>query len=102
MSAVTRPMIGRRSGRPAGRSPRDAPARTRLLGSRPMRLAIDLTVVRQAPFGGTARYAREVFGAMSAAPLPESQLIAVGGWPRWRTNARLRPLQRVANLGLDA
>lgn len=67
-----------------------------------MRLAIDMTVIRQAPFAGTARYAREVFGAMSAASLPGSQLVPVSGWPRWRAPARLRPIQRVANLGLDA
>jgi glycosyltransferase involved in cell wall biosynthesis len=67
-----------------------------------MRLAIDMTVARQAPYAGTARYAREVFGAMSAAPPAGSELIAVSGWPRWRASARLRPLQRVTNLGIDA
>jgi glycosyltransferase involved in cell wall biosynthesis len=67
-----------------------------------MRLAIDMTVVRQAPFAGTARYAREVFGAMSAVFPPGAQIIPVSGWPRWRAPARLRPIQRVTNLGLDA
>ncbi|MEP7360053.1 MAG: glycosyltransferase family 1 protein [Chloroflexota bacterium] len=67
-----------------------------------MRLAIDMSVVRQAPYAGTARYAREVFAAMSAVPPAGSELIAVSGWPRWRARPRLRPLQRAANLGLDA
>ena len=67
-----------------------------------MRVAIDMTVVRQAPHAGTARYAREVLAAMTAAPPPGAQLVPVSGWPRWRANARLRPLQRVANLGIEA
>ena len=67
-----------------------------------MRVAIDMSVVRQAPYAGTARYAREVLAAMTAAPPPGAQLIPVSGWPRWRATARLRPLQRVANLAIDA
>ncbi|HUP83069.1 MAG TPA: glycosyltransferase family 1 protein [Candidatus Limnocylindria bacterium] len=66
-----------------------------------MRLVIDMTVASQAPHGGTARYAREVLAAMTGAPPPGAQLIPLNGWPRWRSNQRLRPLRRVANLGLD-
>jgi alpha-1,3-rhamnosyl/mannosyltransferase len=66
-----------------------------------MRLVIDMTVARQAPHAGTARYAREVLAAMSSAPPAGAQLIPVGGWPRWRPGERLRPLSRVANLGVD-
>ena len=67
-----------------------------------MRLAIDMTVLRQAPHAGTARYAREAFAAMAAAPPPGAVILPVSGWPRWRAAARLRPVQRLANLGLDA
>jgi glycosyltransferase involved in cell wall biosynthesis len=67
-----------------------------------MRLVIDMSVVRQAPYAGTARYAREVLAAMAAAPPPGARLLPVSGWPRWRAAARLRPVQRVANLGVDA
>lgn len=67
-----------------------------------MRLAIDMTVVRQAPHAGTARYAREVLGAMSAGAPSGARLIPVSGWPRWRASARLRPVQRVTNLVIDA
>jgi glycosyltransferase involved in cell wall biosynthesis len=67
-----------------------------------MRLAIDMTVVRQAPYAGTARYAREVSGAMAAASPAGAELIQVTGWPRWRASARLRPLQRVTNLAIEA
>lgn len=66
-----------------------------------MRLAIDMTVVRQAPHAGTARYAREVMAAMAAAPPVGAELVPVSGWPRWRAADRLRPLQRVANLAID-
>jgi glycosyltransferase involved in cell wall biosynthesis len=67
-----------------------------------MRLAIDMSVLRQAPFGGTARYAREIRAALAAAPPAGKEVIPVSGWPRLRAGARLRPLQRVANLGMDA
>jgi glycosyltransferase involved in cell wall biosynthesis len=66
-----------------------------------MRLVIDMTVARQAPHAGTARYAREVLGAMRAAAPRDAQLIALNGWPRWRGSPRLRQLRRVANLGAD-
>lgn len=66
-----------------------------------MRLVIDMTVARQAPHAGTARYARQVLGAMGGAPPTGAQLIPVGGWPRWGSSERLRPLRRVANLGVD-
>jgi glycosyltransferase involved in cell wall biosynthesis len=66
-----------------------------------MRLVIDMTVASQAPHGGTARYAREVHAAMAATPPAGAELIPVGGWPRWRSGNRLRPLRRVANLGVD-
>ena len=66
-----------------------------------MRLVIDMTVARQAPHAGTARYAREVLSAMTAAPPPGGQIFAVGGWPRLRSGERMRPLRRVANLGVD-
>src|SRR5688572_17252708 len=66
-----------------------------------MRLVIDMTVASQAPHAGTARYAREVLAAMSTAPPAGARLIPVDGWPRWRPSDRLRPLSRVANLGVD-
>src|SRR5688500_8183521 len=66
-----------------------------------MRLVIDMTVARQAPHAGTARYAREVLTAMSTAAPAGARLIPVGGWPRWRPSARLRQLSRAANLGVD-
>jgi glycosyltransferase involved in cell wall biosynthesis len=66
-----------------------------------MRLVIDMTVARQAPHAGTARYAREVLAAMAAAPPRGAQLIPVSGWPRLQSSDRLRPLRRVANLGVD-
>ena len=66
-----------------------------------MRLVIDMTVAGQAPHGGTARYAREAQAAMGAAPPAGAQLIPVGGWSRWRSSSGLRPLRRVANLGVE-
>jgi hypothetical protein len=66
-----------------------------------MRLVIDMTVASQAPHAGTARYAREVLSAMTAAPPPGAQIFPVGGWPRLRSGQRMRPLRRVANLGVD-
>jgi glycosyltransferase involved in cell wall biosynthesis len=38
---------------------------------------------------------------MAAAAPVDARLIPVGGWPRWRPSERLRPLRRVANLGID-
>jgi glycosyltransferase involved in cell wall biosynthesis len=66
-----------------------------------MRLVIDMTVASQAPHAGTARYAREVLAAMSAIRPPGAQLLPVNGWKRLRSSDRLRPLRRVANLGVD-
>jgi glycosyltransferase involved in cell wall biosynthesis len=66
-----------------------------------MRLVIDMSVVRQAPHAGTARYAREVLAAMAAAPPRGAQLLPVSGWRRWRAASRARLLQRVANLGIE-
>jgi glycosyltransferase involved in cell wall biosynthesis len=66
-----------------------------------MRLVIDMTVARQAPHAGTARYARELLAAMSANPPTGATLMPVDGWPRWRPGKLPRPLRRVANLGVD-
>lgn len=66
-----------------------------------MRLVIDMSVVRQAPHAGTARYAREVMAAMSATLPHGAHLLPVSGWPRWRGAPRVRSVQRVANLGIE-
>jgi len=38
---------------------------------------------------------------MAAAQPPGAQLLPVSGWPRWRAASRARPVQRVANLGIE-
>lgn len=63
-----------------------------------MRLGFDLSIMRH-PYGGTARYAEELFAAMNAVTDPADSLFAHGGWPRLARGHRvLRFLNLVSDL----
>jgi alpha-1,3-rhamnosyl/mannosyltransferase len=67
-----------------------------------VRLGFDASVERQAPNAGTARYARELLSHMARGTPEGDVLVALDGWPRWRTESELaRPFRRAVNLASD-